>query len=211
MTLSFPWCSVIWLELQYICSGDMSGIGIRPDPHAARSGLASADYMTIHSSQTRCHEINSHKINWHQINSHEINLPRDQLNFFLMFCFMEQENHGANTKKFWSCWGIFELAYHKSQLLSQCVLSTNLYLPNDWSCKRKPFLSYGHFPHAAQIREVLFYLLLTVCNSFFYQVHGFAESLQYPNAKRWSYQLCLQACRQGELRGFTRTPLLASK
>ena len=41
--LTFPWRSAIWLELQYICSGDRSGIGIRPDPRAARSGLASPD------------------------------------------------------------------------------------------------------------------------------------------------------------------------
>ena len=42
--ITFPWRSAIWLELQYICSGDRSGIGIRPDPRAARLGLASSDY-----------------------------------------------------------------------------------------------------------------------------------------------------------------------
>ena len=32
----FLWCSVIWLELQYICSRDRSGIGVRPDPRPLR-------------------------------------------------------------------------------------------------------------------------------------------------------------------------------
>ena len=46
------------------------------------------------------HEINCHQINCHQINSHKINFLRDQFNLFLMLCFMGQENHSANTKKF---------------------------------------------------------------------------------------------------------------
>ena len=36
---AFFFHSAIWLELQYICSRDRSGIGIRPDPSAARLGL----------------------------------------------------------------------------------------------------------------------------------------------------------------------------
>ena len=93
--------------------------------------------------RTRCHRINSH-------NSHGINLPRDQLprdqlimrwtltgstchemnSIFVMLCLMGQENHGANTKKFWSCWTVFELeiaAYHKSQLLSRCFFCQQIF------------------------------------------------------------------------------------
>ena len=98
--ITFPWCSVIWLELQYICSGDMSSIGIRPDPRAVGSGLALPDYITIHISQTQCHEINFHEINWHQINSHEINLPWDQLNFFWCFVLWNKRIMGQTPKSF---------------------------------------------------------------------------------------------------------------
>ena len=96
------------------------------------------------SHEVNCHQVNSHEINLppgqlsqdqlatrstltrstcHQINSHEINLSSDQLYICNALLFMGQENHSANTKKFWSCWSVFELgmtAYHKSQLLLQC-------------------------------------------------------------------------------------------
>ena len=95
--ITFPWCSVIWLELQYICSGDISSIGIRPDPRAAGSGLALPDYMTIHISQTRCHEINFHEINWHQINSHEM---RSTQFFFWCFVLWNKRIMGQTPKSF---------------------------------------------------------------------------------------------------------------
>ena len=38
--ITFPWHSAIWVELQYICSGDRSGIGIRPSCYALGSDFA---------------------------------------------------------------------------------------------------------------------------------------------------------------------------
>ena len=51
-----------------------------------------------------------------------------------MFCFIGQEHHWANTKKFWSRWSLVELgttSIPQISMLSQYFLATNLYLPND--------------------------------------------------------------------------------
>jgi len=68
--------------------------------------LVSRDQLVTRST---CHEINLSRDQLvTRSTCHEINLSRDQLNFVL-FCFIGQDHHWANTKPFWSCSSAFDL------------------------------------------------------------------------------------------------------